>query len=226
MKHLVLILILICGIVGLSAQEEVIDGSPIRFSLLKALDYDLNLTTGTSIGRLFASVQFSVRKAELANTDYYSFFLNSSATLERVQINGVETRYNLTTNLHPKHFIPELGYPELLDGSMPVNCYSFDSTLFADLPELVNFSFEYWLPLPPYRIGDDGREAFLIGEIPFFYPRNVLESSQVNVRLITTIFHAMDTAHSTADRGGIRNINANIIDIPSETIRFNIYKLN
>jgi hypothetical protein len=208
------------------AAEEIIDGSPIRFSLLKALDYDLNLTTGTSIGRLFANVQFSVNKSDLANTDYYSFFLNQNVTMEHVQVNGVETRYNITTNLHPKHFIPELHRPELLDGSMPVNCISFDAGVFADLPEQINISLEYWLFLPGYSSMADGREAFLLGDIPFLFPRNISESSQVNLQLTTTIFHAMDSALSTSDRGGIRNIRANIIDIPTEDIRFNIYKLN
>ncbi|HQB98101.1 MAG TPA: hypothetical protein PKZ46_04135, partial [Candidatus Cloacimonadota bacterium] len=74
MKKLVLFLILACSILYVSA-EELIDGSPIRFSLLKALDYQLNLTTGTSIGRLYVGVEYLVNKNELLNTDYYSFFL-------------------------------------------------------------------------------------------------------------------------------------------------------
>ncbi len=225
MKKLVLFLILACSILYVSA-EELIDGSPIRFSLLKALDYQLNLTTGTSIGRLYVGVEYLVNKNELLNTDYYSFFLNQNAYLEKVQLNGVETRYNVTTNLHPKHFIPELPQPELLDGSLPVNCYSFDAAIFENLPEQIRVSLEYWLPLPAYQTGLDGRESISLGTLPFFYPRNLSESSQINVNLITTFTHGVDTAINTSDTGGIRNIQARIVDIPKEEINFYIHKLN
>jgi hypothetical protein len=225
MKHLVLTLILTFMLVGMAAQE-IIDGSPIRFSLLEAVDYDLNLTIGTSVGRLYTSVNFTVNKTELDSTDYYSFFLNENATLERVQINGVESRYNLTTNLHPKHFVPELTQADLIDASSGINCYSFDRELFSNLPDTINISLEYWLPLPAYSATLDGREAMELGNIPFFYPRNISASSEVNVLLITTIYHTMDTSYSTTDFGGVRKIRSKIVDIPTEDILFNIYKLN
>lgn len=225
MKILNLCLILFCILIGLAA-EEVIDGSPIRFSLLKALDYEVNLTTGTSIGRLYVSVNYELSQSDLLNTDYYSFFLNSNAIIEHVKLNGVETRYNITTNLHPKHFIPELIQPELIEEDSEVNCYSFDAALFEDLPQNVAVTLEYWLPLPAYSLQEDGREAIMIGTIPFFYPRNIIESSNVNVNIITPIFHGIDSAINTQDTGGIRRIYSNFVDIPQETIKLDIYKLN
>lgn len=225
MKRVALCLILLSMVLALFADDPIY-GSPIRFSLLEGLDYELNLTLGTNVGRLYANVNFTVNKQDLPETDYYSFFLNSGARVEHLQLNGVESQYFLCSNLHPKHFIPELIHSDLIAEGNDINCYAIAKDRLASLPDSINIYLEYRLPLPEYEIIQGDKEAIKLGEIPFFYPRNLSASSEVNINILTSIYHDTERSLKVEDTGGIRQIETFFVDIPDIDIDLNIYKLN
>jgi hypothetical protein len=206
--------------------EEPIYGSPIRFSLLEGLDYDLNLTLGANVGRLYANVKYSVNKQDLPQTDYYSFFLNKEALLEHLHINGMNTQYFLCSNLHPKHFVPELKRDDLILADSDVSCYAIAAESLENLPDTLEIYLEYRLPLPDYSVLEDGRKAIMLGDIPFFYPRNLNASSEVNIHALSSIYHSMDRIIKEEDSGGLRRIDTFFVDIPDIKINLNIYMLN
>lgn len=239
MQKLTLILILLLSLLSLYAQESIdamqdepeviydenlVDGSPIRLSLMQAEEYHLNLTISPGLGVIFAKLEFEITKSQLQTTDYYSFFLTKAAYIEKFRINGVNTPFNITSDLHPKHFVPDLCQPVLLDSCTTVTCYSIESKILAELPEKINFCLEYRLPLPEWKTHEDGREFIAFSGCNFWYPRNLSQSSELNLSVLTTVFYTMDGATIT-DTGHIRKLQKSYIDIPGEIVPFQLYKM-
>jgi len=222
MRRYVIIAILLVATLFLSA--ELIEGSPIRFNVLESHDYKLDLTLSTAMNRLMVAAEFNIDKTRLSAVDYYSFFLSNTAYVDFVFLGDKLVSYQTATNLHPKHFIPELPMPELVDSCAVVNCYSFSSDLFAGLPDSVSVYVEYWLPLPEWQVNDEGREYISFSTCDFWYPRNLYQPSELNIILNTTIFTEAEDMTDFEDRGYLRRIRKHYIDIPGISRELKIYK--
>ncbi|HOH97386.1 MAG TPA: hypothetical protein PL188_03645 [Candidatus Cloacimonadota bacterium] len=211
-------------LVLLSLNAELIEGSPIRFNVLESHNYKLDLTLSTALNRLMIAAEFSIDRSQLATVDYYSFFLNNIATVDYVFLGDRLVRYQKATNLHPKHFVPELPVPELVDSCTVVSCYSFGTPLFKGLPDTVSVYVEYWLPLPDWQINDEGREYISFSTCDFWYPRNLYQPSELDIKLTTTIFHEIADMTDYTDRGYVRTIRKQYIDIPGISRELTIFK--
>ena len=206
---------------SLSAEEILI--SPVEYRLLEAQEYTLELTPSTSMGRIFAKLSFEISQAELEEADFYSLFLACCARIVRMKINGKDAESFITTQLHPLHFAPDLSHVELIEAGSPVICYSFDPSLFDQEQNTVYI--EYQMPMPAWQPQEDGSEVLRIGEIPFFYPRNLYSPAELSVNLHTTIYYRMEDAEQSIDSGNLRIIRKRIIDKIDEDIHLDLIKV-
>lgn len=223
MRRMIAIIIILSSLIGCLYAEE--EAEQLTFRLLTAEQYKLNASISTSIGRFYANLEFSVDKEELTEADYYSFFFTKSAYLERLKIDGQSVAYSYTRNLDPQHFIPELEQAELLEADSEVYCVSLAKELFADKKGSIKISLEYKMILPEWTAAEDGRSKLEWNTKDFFYPRNLLAVAELDLEIMTTIFHTMDHAQSIQDTGTMRTIKHKIVDIPSIENKFAIYKV-
>lgn len=205
----------------LSAKEILI--SPVEYRILEAQEYNLELTSSRKLGKMYATLRFDILKAELEEADHYSMFLACCAGIDRLKINGENAKYFVTTELHPLHFVPVLRHEELIDANAPVFCYSFDPSLFDQ--EVNSVYIEYHFPTPAWQTRADGSEVLHIGDIPFFYPRNIYSPAELSLSLNTTTFYRMDNADQITDKGSFRTIRTKVIDMIDDDLRFDLYKV-
>ncbi|MCD8478883.1 MAG: hypothetical protein LRZ88_00750 [Candidatus Cloacimonetes bacterium] len=95
---------------------------------------------------------------------------------------------------------------------------------FKDITGLITISLDYKMVLPEWTVAADGREKLEWSMNDFIVPRNMSDTSEVNFRLLTTIFHSMDNADSISDNGTMRTIRKRIIDIPGQNEKLTLYK--
>jgi hypothetical protein len=208
-------------LLSLSAEEILI--SPVEYRLLEAQEYDLQLTPGRRLGKIYAKLSFEVSQAELEEADFYSLFLACCVTIDRMKINGKEAEFFITTDLHPLHFAPELSRLELIEAGSPVVFYSFDPSLFNQEQNTVYI--EYQMPMPPWQTAGDGSEVLSLGDIPFFYPHNLYSPAELSVSVHTTTFYRMEDADQTIDNGNLRIIRKKIVDLMDEDIHLDLIKV-
>ena len=197
--------------------------SPVEYRLLEAQEYDLELTSSRKLGKMYATLRFDISKAELKEADHYSIFLACCVKIDRLKINGENAKYFVTTDLHPLHFVPVLRHEELIDANAPVSCYSFDPDLFDQ--EINSVYIEYYFPMPAWHIRANGSEVLRIGDIPFFYPRNIYIPAELSLTLNTTIYYNMVNADRITDKGSFRVIRKKIVDMIDDDIYFDLFKV-
>jgi hypothetical protein len=208
-------------LLGLSATDILI--SPVEYRILEAEEYNLELTSSRKLEKMYATLRFDIPKADLKKADHYSMFLACCAGIDRLKINGENAQYFVTTDLHPLHFVPVLRHEELIEAAAPVSCYSFDPELFDQ--EINSVYIEYHFPTPGWQTRADGSEVLHIGDIPFFYPRNIYTPAELSLTLNTTIFYSMANADQISDKGSFRVIRKKVIDMIDDDLRFDLYKV-
>ncbi|MCB5265712.1 MAG: hypothetical protein PHT37_03430 [Candidatus Cloacimonetes bacterium] len=221
MRNLILIIAMLGLLLCLSGKEILI--SPVEYRILEAQEYDLELTSSKNLGKMYATLRFDISKAELEKADHYSIFLACCAGIDRLKINGENAKYYVTTDLHPLHFVPVLRHLELIEADTPATCYSFDPDLFDQ--EINSVYIEYQFPTPAWQTRPDGSEVLRIGDIPFFYPRNIYSPAELSLSLHTTTFYTMRNADQITDKGSFRIIRKKIIDMIDDDIQLDLYKV-
>jgi hypothetical protein len=224
MRRFIILLLLLCSITACLFAEAETEEEQLIFSLLNAEEYNLSVSISTVINRFYGNVEFSVDKDELAEADFYSFFIAKLAYIERIKVNGKAIDCVYTHDLDPLHFVPELEQPELLAPDSPVFCISLCKDNFSDIEGTITISLEYKMILPEWKVAADGREKLEWSMSDFFFPRNLVDVSEVNIQLLTTIFHTVDNADSISDNGTMRTIRKKIVDIPGQNEKFILYK--
>lgn len=224
MRRLIILLLLMCSITACLFAEAETEEVQLVFRLLNAREYELSASISTVINRFYANVQFSIDKADLEDADFYSFFISKLAYVERIKVNGKAIECVYTRDLDPLHFVPELEQSELLAPDSPVFCISLCKDTFRDITGLITISLDYKMVLPEWTVAADGREKLEWSMNDFIVPRNMSDTSEVNFRLLTTIFHSMDNADSISDNGTMRTIRKRIIDIPGQNEKLTLYK--
>jgi hypothetical protein len=131
----------------------------------------------TGAGRLYVQAKFAVNQDSLIDTEYYSFFLNKDAYLERVYVNGKIIPYPISTNLDPMHFVPELQMLELIDTCAITKCYSIGSEYLKQAAGSIDIEVCYRLPLPEWEKNDLGEECLSFVACDFWYHEIVYEQS-------------------------------------------------
>lgn len=220
MRQLILIVILLCVVLCLAAEEIII--SPVEYNMLNMKDYDLNLTLSGKMGVFYANLSFEVEQDKDSIPDFYSLFLSKDAVIERIMINGKGIEYYTTTDLHPKHFVPEFPDSLLLQDDSPLACYSFDPELFKQ--ENTNVFIEYCFPIPKWSSNETGIEILALGDIPFFFPRNIYDSSKLSLHLLTTVFYELLDADQVDIHNNLKWSHKTITDSYDDDIIINIRK--
>jgi len=222
MRRVVTILLLISSLMGiLHAQEE---PEQLKFRLLTANEYDLSLSISTVINRFYANVEFSVNPQQMGEADFYSFFITKMAYVERIKINGKAVDFHYTRELDPRHFEPELEYPQLLSPDADIYCISLDQKHFDQLDQPAVISIDYKMVLPDWTVDNTGRQKIEWQSRDFFYPKNVLSTSRLNITLLTTIFHSVEAADNVQDSGTMRKIYRSIVEYPALNATLTLYK--
>jgi hypothetical protein len=221
MRQLILIIILLCAVLGLAAEEIII--SPVEYHMLNMKDYDLNLTLSGKMGVFYANLSFEVVQDADSIPDFYSLFLAKDAKIERFMINGQGIEYYTTTDLHPKHFVPEFPDSLLLQADSPLTCYSFDPELFE--PENTQVFIEYSFPIPEWDTNEAGEEILALGDIPFFFPRNIYHPTKLSLHLLTTVFYELLDADRVDIHGNLKRSHKVILDNYGDDIVINIKKV-
>ncbi len=221
MKQLIFIIVMLSLLLSLSAEEILI--SPVEYRVLEAQEYNLELTPSRKLGKIFATLSFNISQEELEEADRYSMFLACCAGIDRLKINGKSADFYITTDLSPLHFVPVLRHAELIEAEAPVICYTFDPSVFDQ--EQNSVYIEYHFTMPPWQKRADGSEILPIGEVPFFYPRNIYMPAELSLSIHTTTFYKMENAAQITDKGNFRTIHKTFIDAIDEDISLDLIKV-
>lgn len=189
MHKILVSVLLVCLSIFLYAEAN--QSNQVRFGLISASEYNLDLRLSNEMQRVYITALFTVNADSLKARDYYSFFVNRDVHIEQVFVNAKIQSPFITSNLQPEHFVPVLPVPALLDSTSAMVCYSFKK---ADLAasDSVHFKVGFWIPLPEWQ--PDTTNALMAGFLTdhYWFPRNVVFHSKVNIRLQSSFLYKLE----------------------------------
>lgn len=174
------------------------DNDTIRFTLLDAAEYDLDMFYSTDLGRLFMQVDFDIPKSELNPKLYYGVFLEQHSYIQSVTVSGFYEGNYLVQNLDANHFEPVLPKPELLYADSPARFYGINLNHYADYPETAHFRIWYYTEVPAFTLNDRQQLSTGLRGDQFWYPRSLKRNNTVRLTLTTTPYLTLLVGNSYA----------------------------
>ncbi len=216
MRRTILIFALLLLASLLAAQES---PAALRFKLLEANEYDLDMFYSTELRRLYMQIDFEIPKAQLDPSFYYGFFLHKDAQIQAITVSGKNEKLYWVTNMVAEHFEPTLPQPELLVWNSPARFFGIHLDNFRDYDQRARFKIWYSIDLPTFELdganklstGLDGRE--------FWHPHNLNRQANIRLTLVTTPYMKLRLGNSFAsseDKQYSRTHKLSYIDSPTE----------
>lgn len=220
-----ILLSIILMLISLVLCAEVNKGNQVRFGLISAQEYSLDLRLSNEMQRVYITALFTVNADSLKTLDYYSFFVNQDVHIEQMFVNSRLLSPFITSNLQAEHFVPSLPVPALLDSTSAMVCYSLKK---ADLAaaDSVHFKVSFWIPLPEWQ--PDVSNAVMAGFLTdhYWFPRNIVFPSKVNIKLQSSYLYKLelDNPCLTTENKGIRTHRGCFQDGPGKSSFLKIIK--
>ena len=230
MRKIIFIISFICLGMVLLAQTSEATPEPetpvVKFALLSAPVYNLDMQLSAEMQRVYVTTDFTIEKAMLPQAEYYTFLLSKNAKIEQVYVNKKLTAPIITTKLVPQHFNPVFPDSTLLADDAGIVCYSFNLASSVVKEETVHFQVKYWIPLPEWQLNAEGCKFACFKADQFWYPRNIVGSSIVKGKLVTSERYSlnMGTTCPCTDADGIRTHSSTFTDSPGSNPVLTIIK--
>lgn len=209
---------------GLAAQDS---AAELRFKLLEADEYELDMFYSTELQRLYMQVDFDIPKSQLDPQYYYGVFLHKDAQIQAITVSGNYESHYWANNLQPEHFEPDLIQPELLVWNTPVLFYGIHLNSFAQYTETTHFRLWYYITVPPFQIDQNNKLSTGLGADDFWYPRNITKDSTVKLTMTTTPFMTLRVGNNFAsqqDRQYSRIHKNTYIETPAQPCGFRLIR--
>ncbi len=183
--------------IGLVAQENT---AALKFKLLEADEYDLDMFYSTELQRLYMQVDFEVSKEDLDPQFYYGVFLHKGAQIQAITVSGSFESHYWANNLQPEHFDPVLVQPELLVWNSPALFYGIHLNNLAKYPEKPHFRIWYYIEVPPFRLDETNKLTTGLDASEFWYPRSLSKDCTVKITMTTTPYMSLRVGNSFASK--------------------------
>lgn len=195
MRRTVLFFAILLLVSFLAAQES---PSALRFKLLEAGEYELDMFYSTELRRLYMQVDFEIPKSQL-NLDYhYGFFLHKDAQIQAISVSGKHEKLYWVTNMVAEHFEPELPQPELLVWNSPVRFFGIHLDHFSEYSRLTQFKIWYSIDLPNFELDGSNKLSTGLNDREYWHPHNLNRDANVNLTLVTTPYMKLHLGKSVA----------------------------
>lgn len=197
MRRFTLLFAFLLLVMGLAAQDS---PAALRFKLLEADEYDLDMFYSTELQRLYMQVDFDISKEKLDPAFYYGVFLHKDAQIQAITVSGNYESHYWANNIQPEHFLPELIQPELLVWNSPVFFFGIHLNSLQKYPATPHFRIWYYLDVPPFRLDEANKLTTGLDAREFWYPRNLSQESKVNITMTTTPFITLRVGNNFASK--------------------------
>lgn len=224
-KYVVLYLVLFLLGLCLFAQEPA--SAPAKAKLLPADRMDLDMRYSTEMKRLYVQADFTVAGAKLDTLSYFGVFLNRGAKIQSVTINNRASGHYFMQGLVPDHFDPVLPNAELVASDAPARFHGIVLSNFAQYGETVAFRIMYYLDVPEFAMNDMNMLCAGFAPESFWYPRNVMGRTAVNLNLHTTQFTELMLGNQLVaykDTGFQRTHSSMFFDMPAQPLAFRLIR--
>jgi len=209
---------------GLMAQEST---AALRFKLLEADEYELDMFYSTELQRLYMQVDFELPKSSLDPDYYYGIFLHKDAQIQAITVSGSFEAHYWANNLQPEHFEPHLPQPELLVWNSPARFFGIHLNSLKKYPETPHFRIWYYIEVPPFRLDESNKLTTGLDAADFWYPRNISRESTVKVTMTTTPYISLRVGNSFAsklDKQYARTHKNTYVEIPAQPCGFRLIR--
>jgi len=222
-KYMMFALLLLLAL-GLASQENT---AALRFKLLEAGEYELDMFYSTELQRLYMQVDFELPKNELDPNFHYGVFLHKDAQIQAITVSGSFEAHYWANNLQPEHFEPHLVQPELLVWNSPARFFGIHLNNLDKYPETPHFRIWYYVQVPPFRLDETNKLTTGLDAAEFWYPRNLSRETTVQVTMTTTPYMSLrvgDTFASKLDKQFSRTHKNTYIETPSQPCGFRLVR--
>jgi len=179
----------------LAAQES---PAALRFKLLEANEYELDMFYSTELRRLYMQVDFEIPKSQLNPEFYHGIFLHKDAQIQAISVSGKPENLYWVTDLVAEHFEPTLPQPELLVWNSPVRFFGIHLDHFAEYSSLTKFKIWYSIDLPTFELDGANKLSTGLDAREYWFPHNLYRDANVKLTLVTTPYMKLHLGNSVA----------------------------